>query len=394
MTVEYGVTENGLVLPRSSDWLEKIRDDFEAEVGVEIDWSRQSVLGPMSVVDSRIFGSLSEMVQALYDSRSLNNSSGAQLDDVAQLSLTERDDPVASEAAVTLTSEASTTSDVFVNAGTLFQGGGSDGRARWALAEDVTVPSAGGSISAIVQAVDEGAIAAPIGAIDRILTPVEGLATVTNPAEAVLGKATESDSSLRRRIPEAPFRAGRGTPQSIRERVRDLLFIISAAVVENDTASSVNVDGIVLPPHSMGPIVWPDTLTADEIDTLVTTLFQAKGGGIQLYGTESETVSYGETEFTIGFSYATAVPVTCAVTVSLYPGYEVADVEDAITTEMEEYYADRLPGDDLELLEASCRIRDNIPGVKGVAILFGGAGTDFTITATQIATLSGTVTVT
>lgn len=386
----FGLTGTGLRLPRSSDWLGIIRDSFEVAVQEgPIDWSRQSVLGPLSVMMAERLGSCSEMLQAVYDARSVNNANGVQLDDLAQLSLTERAEATHSEAILTLTSTTTSTTDVFVESGTLFAGGGADRRARWRSVEDATVPASGGSTTVVVEAIDEGPVAAAALDIVKILTPVEGLAACSNAAEAVLGRAIESDASMRRRIAEAPFRAGRGTVKSLVERVRALTFVVAAQVVQNDTDDPVTIGAIALPGHTKAVIVYPSTLTTAEQQELAATLFDAGVDGIRLVGTGHAEVTFGASTFDVRWNYASADPITAEVTLTLYPGVESADViapvEEIVTT----YFAELLPGDDVERDELICRIRDNVPGVKSSAVLLAGFAADYSVLATNIATLAG-----
>jgi len=394
MAIDFGLTTAGFVTPRSADWLEIIRDEFEAEVGVEVDWSRQTVLGPWSLVIARRLGSLSETVAALRDSRSVNNATGAQLDDLAQLSLTEREGATRSEVNLTLTSTAAIAAPVFIEEASLFSGGGEDGRARWRTLEAVFVPATGGNVVVAAEAVDEGAVAAAIGEITKILSPVEGLASCTNAAAAVLGKDDESHASLRRRIPEAPYRAGRGGPKSLRERVRELASIETCSVLENDSGSEATISGYVMEAHSVAVFVHPDTITTEEQEELASVLFDAKATGIKMLGTEEAEITVADVVITVRWNYATTVAYTLAFDVGLFEGFALADVETALQELGADYFSDLVPGDDLLMLDVAHRAKQNVPGIKSLVVKFNGAAADVTITATQLATLNGTPTVT
>lgn len=391
---EFGLTPSGFVAPRSSDWQRIIREDFEARVGVEIDWSRQTVLGPMSVVFARRLGSLTEVVVAHRDARSINNAAGVQLDDLAQTNLTERDEAIHSTVEVELTSTTGSTNDVFVEEESKVQGGGDDNRAEWETQEAVEIPPGGGTVTVTAKAVEPGPIGAGAGAISTILSPVSGWASVTNPADAVIGEDEESNASLRRRVAQAPYRAGRGGVLQLRETIRDLDFVTTAHVLDNDTHEDVTIGTVDLTPNSMAAIVWPDTLTSAEEAELAGVLFETKGGGIRLLGDEEATITLEEVEFTVRWSYATATPVVVEFFVKLEPGYDRADVEAGLQEMTVDYFSDLTPGQDVLTLDLLCAANQNVAGIRSLSIELNGSSADLVISPTFIAQLSGDATVT
>ena len=391
---EFGLTNAGFIPMRTEDWLSVIRDDFENELGgVAIDWSRQTVLGPLTLALARRLASNSETLQAAYDVKSLNNSSGAQLDDVGQLNLTSRIGATKSTATVTLASTAASTVDVFVGEGTIVQGGGLNGRARWVTIEDATIPSGGATVDVLVEAEDAGAVPALIGEINRIVSPLTGWDSVTNPAAATLGRDIELDGAFRRRMAEAPSRAGSGTVPAVRESVLALDGVTSCLVIENEESTIQVVEGVSMDPNSIGVYVYPPTLTSAQIESVVAEIFDKKAGGIKTIGTNAATVNYGQVNYSIRYSFPADLGVAVIVNITALPtGTTVADITDAITQVVTEYFSELLPGVDLYQLDLLNRLKNDIPQILAATVSFNGSSTTpVTVNANQIATLGSLV---
>lgn len=85
-----GLSATGYLAPRGDELLELIRDAYEAETGLVIDWDRDKVLGTFSAVVATRLGQLAEAQQALYDAFTLGNATGLQLDQLAAIAGVER----------------------------------------------------------------------------------------------------------------------------------------------------------------------------------------------------------------------------------------------------------------------------------------------------------------
>ena len=143
-----------------------------------------------------------------------------------------------------------------------------------------------------------GFISGDAFAITRILSPVNGWASVVNPTDLNLGRNQETDTAFRTRILETFSTIGSGTPDTIIQRIIALPNVQSAILYENDKWA---IDtGIVpnLPPKSF-------TCTVHDGDTqdIADTIWGAKPAGIQTVGNTSVLVTdpYGQTH-TVSFS--------------------------------------------------------------------------------------------
>lgn len=126
---------------------------------------------------------------------------------------------------------------------------------------------------------------AQAGTVINILTPINGWAGVTNPADADLGSNAESDPAYRARHRDQ-LNKGSASVQAIRSAVLALDGVTYCAVRENVTA---DVDSEGLPKNSIRVTV----LGGDDLE-IAKTIFATKAGGIQTWGNEFELVLNSE----------------------------------------------------------------------------------------------------
>ncbi|MFT9496387.1 baseplate J/gp47 family protein [Anaerosolibacter sp.] len=156
----------------------------------------------------------------------------------------------------------------------------------------------------------------PANSITEIITPLSGLASVTNPEKATEGQDDEKDEEFRARYDISVAKGGSSTTDSIRAKLLDEVVGVRAAIVlENDTMA-VDADGI--PPKSVHSIV----LGGNEVD-IANAILASKAGGIQAYGSTTVVVKdKSGRDKTIGFSYATSVLIYANVSITrtaVYP---------------------------------------------------------------------------
>lgn len=173
---------------------------------------------------------------------------------------------------------------------------------------------------------EAGALTGSIGAVDTIITPIAGVTSVSNEAVVNPGFDSETDAELRIRMEAAPEIIGVNTIDAIRSRLAGIDDVTDVAVYENETGT---VDAEGRPSHSIHAIVYPDTVLASSIASV---LWGTKPAGIQTYGSESETVQDSqEFDHTVNFDYATEVSVNVELDVTTGDDFP-ADGETQIQT--------------------------------------------------------------
>lgn len=219
------------------------------------------------------------------------------------------------------------------------------------------------------EALEFGPLAAPAGTLTAIETPTSGVDAVTNPAAADVGTNIETDSAYRIRRANSLQKAGTATLEGIRNLVAEVSDVDTVLVFEN--AGDV-VDGEGRPPHSIEVVV----LGGADAD-IALAIWQAKAGGIQTFGSESEDVvdSQGTTR-TILFNRPTEVPIYMTVEIvpntdpnesEVYPD----DGDDLVEAAILAFALENQPiGRDVIVNKYFIPV-NSVPGVNGIVIKVG-----------------------
>lgn len=393
---DFGLTPTGYVAPRGSDLLLEVRARLDANLGVVVDYSPDTVLSALTAAFAETMALVSEGTQALWDNIDRPNATGMMLDAIGGLTGTYREAATYSTCAVTLTGTAGT----IIPDGSQVQGGGPDGSARWRIVEVVTLT--GGSATTTVQAVDSGAITADPGDVAIIVTPVAGWTGVTNAASAVPGRDLESDASYRLRQVLSLQQAGSRSANALRAQLLTLTVggvsvVSSCVVVTNPGAAADTIGGLAFPGHSFAPVIWPVTSNAAYIEAIALVVFANLSPGMWSAGptvTDASGVSTTVTG-TDGFPHpvrwywATAVQIPVSVALTLATGYELADVEAGVTAAVEAYFAALAVGGTAYWLSILTAIKETNPAaILGATLLLDGVAADYVPAITEIVQLA------
>jgi len=131
--------------------------------------------------------------------------------------------------------------------------------------------------------IDTGVIEAPAETVNIIITPVAGWSEALNFADGDPGQDINTDIVYRQRLFDEVRRLGGGALEAIAYRLLETVpNIISVAGFENDTMIT-DIEG--RPPKSI------EMLVEGGIDSdIAQALWEAKSGGIETFGSESETI--------------------------------------------------------------------------------------------------------
>jgi len=211
----------------------------------------------------------------------------------------------------------------------------------------------------------------PADTITEIVTPIEGLDSVTNPDATSGGRNKETDAELRERYIQSVAKGGASTVDSIRASLLDTEGVRAALVIVNN--QNEEVDG--RPAKSFESYVL-----GGEAEDIAQTILQTGAAGIQPYGQETETVEDDSgQDHAIGFTYATEVDIYVDVTVTTSEEYP-EDGNERMVTEIIKYiggtdedgqvYTGLSMGEDViytQIIKACYRV----PGVEDVDVTIG-----------------------
>jgi len=394
--MSYGLTDEGYIAPRAADFLAIVRDGYIERASlalgqaIVVDWDADVFLGTITALMADQLGDLAEAGQAVYDAVDPSNATGLQLDNLALIVGVSRIPATFSTTTMTITGTAGT----IITEGRLVEGGGEDGHARWALTEDVTI-EIGGTVDVLVQAEEAGEITAIAGAIDTIVTPVDGWTSVTNAADADAGSPRESDADLRKRRQQSLQTSGSRSLNALRANLLEVDGVEAAIVVQNDISVTAIVEGISCTPHSIAVVVHPASLTDAQKKAVARVIYDHIAGGIATNGTGVTSTITDTAGFpqVIRYDFATTLPVTVDVVVELAPGFDLTDVEDVIKDAITDYFLALSVGDAARRLQLYALIA-TVEGVDAVTTLdLNGFDLDIDPAATVLLVAS-TVTVT
>jgi len=207
---------------------------------------------------------------------------------------------------------------------------------------------------------DFGPIPAFQGTLTNIVTPVTGLTSTKNLADAVVGRDIESDAELRLRRKNELQKAGAGTVEAIRAKLLEVEGVTQAIVFENDDMIP-DIDG-------RDPKSFEAFVQGGDDQDIADAIWLAKGAGIKTVGTEAETVidSQGLAR-SINFSRPTIVPIFINIEVTKdfsAPSNVATLVRDALAS-----YVNSLQiGQDVVVYPSLIIQLQGIPGIVDVRI--------------------------
>lgn len=289
------LTSAGFKRKRYIDFLEEMSEDARRLWGEDVNLSERSPLGKFVSLIAYARAEDDELAEEVYNSRFVDTSEGVALEQNVKRVI-KRKEWLKASGNVQLTLERGAD----VPAGTLV---GTNYNVLFETLEYVRAAETG-IHTMKVQAVEYGRIGnVSAGDITKIITPVVGFLSVTNPESFRNGQDEETDAELQERYYESLGKSGKRRTESIRARVLDEVEgVRSALVIDNDTMKT-DIDG--RPPKSFETIV----LGGNPSD-VAQKILEAKPAGIQPYGSTVVQVedSRGR-KHNIGFSYAETISI-------------------------------------------------------------------------------------
>ncbi|MBW2672059.1 MAG: baseplate J/gp47 family protein [Deltaproteobacteria bacterium] len=275
--MSFGVTITGFVEKTLEQIKTDIFDDWKANISAKINTTASSWSGVIVGIMSSKLSEVWEMGAGVYSAFDPDEATGDALTGLAALTGTIRRLATESTAAV----DVVVTQAVNIAEGTFQISVTGNPAAAFVNAEAIVAAGAGTVADVAFEAVTAGATVANAATLTVIDTPTTGAASVTNPLDATIGAAEETDAALRLRREADLSKPGTGTVDAIRADLLNVSGVTSARVFENDTDAT---DGDGLPPHSIEALVLGGA-AQDVVDQI----WASKGAGIQTYGASSGT---------------------------------------------------------------------------------------------------------
>ncbi|SHJ28142.1 baseplate J/gp47 family protein [Clostridium magnum] len=187
-----------------------------------------------------------------------------------------------------------------------------------------------GYVDITIKAVEAGSSGnVPANTITKIVSPLIGLSSITNPAETIGGQDEESDVNFRTRYEESTAIGSGSTLDAVKSNLLTITGVEDVIITENET--DIEVNGI--PPHSFETFVYGGENTA-----VAQAIFDKKPGGIKAFGDIAiEIIDSQGITHTVGFSRPTSTSIWFKITKTVdanYPSDGDAQIKNAILNYM------------------------------------------------------------
>lgn len=311
---EFGVSSTGFNRKRLDLLLEEINAEMKSVFGDNLNVSPESPDGQVNGVVSESNANLWEIAEEAFNAFNPSAANGVALSNLVQLNGITRSAATSSRANLTLTG----TTGVTVPAGSLVST--SDTGDQFSTEEDVTF--VGGTVNVFASAVVTGPINAVAGTLTVIDTPITGWDTANNSADATAGTDEETDVELRVRREQSVARDAQAIIDAIFAEVRAVSGVTQVTVLENDTDSGPDANG--LPAHSVGVIA-----VGGIDESIAEAIFLKKTLGATTFG--STTIPVDDEQgipHDISFSRPTKIDIYVTVNLTTFSDYPVTGDEE------------------------------------------------------------------
>lgn len=276
------VDATGITIPTIEDLLEELAINFRAEVDPNMNVEPDAMMGRFIGIISDLARRAWEDVQASYNATDPDFAEGRALDAVCAITGVKR--KAATYSTVTATFNVDAGATIPIGAVAHVAGDPSN---RW-VSQEIADNSAGGApanIDVLMQASTTGEKVAVAGTLTEIATPITGWISVTNAADASVGREDETDAELRLRREAELLLAGGGSLDAILAAVREVEGVINASGYENDTLIIDPETGV--PPKAFEIILWDDIAPQADDDEIAQAIWENKPAGIKSIGNTS-----------------------------------------------------------------------------------------------------------
>lgn len=305
----YGITPQGFVVKPLDQALVELQDLARGSFGNGIKLNASSKWGQFLGILAERESEIWDMAQEVHAARDPDQSTGAALEALCAITGVTRNAASRSTVEVVLGGVPGT----IVGAGKVASVTGTG--TRFALVAQAVI-GGGGTVAATMEAEEDGPLPAPAGTLTVIETPVAGWATVTNAADATLGRSVEKDALLRQRREQSLAIAGSATQPAVTSELARVAGVISVTVYTND--EDVVVDG--MDPHSIEAVVEGGSDAA-----VAAAIWRSKSGGIKTNGSTAVVVQDAAgKDKTVRFSRPEALAVYLKIVISKDEFYSTA----------------------------------------------------------------------
>lgn len=381
------LTGTGVIVPDTDKVLTDVQNEWKDVFGQNLSVEPETPQGRIIelIARQRIF--TLQMAAATSNMLNIDKAYGFILDDIGSLFQIQRKSATYTSTQITMGGVA----DTVIPIGTQLRS--DDGYIF--INDNEYVIGSNGSVTGSFRAQEAGEIPAEVGTITQIATPVAGLETVINNADAVVGQAQESDESFRKRIKGSLNINSMSVLSAIESSVANVEGVIQVKAYENPTATDSVLNTVFkIPAHGFGVVIdynEIDLINEPIAHNIAEAIYKKKTLGA---GYISAQTSAGNAYIkTIGYidpydnethnvTFAKAIDKNVACTVNVKRQYYSGDdLEGDIKTAIAEFLAgnnpevDRVPiGGTLSPFEIASAVSSAVPDIFITSVTIGEVG--------------------
>lgn len=275
------IDDAGLTRPRQDEIQADLDAHYRAIFGQDIDLSASSVDGQLIGVLSEMVSDVVQLLEDVFVARSIPGARGAALSRLVKLIGINRVGSSYSIANVNFTGTVGTV----IPDGSLVDTTDVPA-AHFQTVGDVTIGLDGTGVG-VARATTTGTVYAPSGTLTKIITPIAGWATVTNPVAAIAGSDQETDAALRVRHAASTALDSKSMVDSIYAAIANLPGVSQVVIFENRTGTPMPRSGGTPLPANAIQVVVNGGVDAD----IASAIFQKASAGVTLIGASSASVT-------------------------------------------------------------------------------------------------------
>lgn len=361
------ITGQGVIVPDTSEVLTEVQDMFKQAFGEDLDLTATTTQGRLIELFQRNRSFCIQICALVSNMLNLNRATGFVLDDLGSLFLLERQPATHTQTTVVLSGVGGT----IIPAGTRIQTTGGD---IFVNMQQCTIDSETGNVNAIFESQETGEIPCPAHTLTTILDRITGLESAENPSVPVLGHDLESDTEFRDRIKNSLNVNSIAILSAIKSNLDAIEGVVDSYCYDNYTSSAVNIDGVVVPAHSILACVEGGTNNA-----VAQVIYKKKTLGTGYIDPDDNTDFTVITENVIDEAYGNTYPVTfmrpveSAIDIEITvkrQGYSGSDLEGAVKNAVVQWYNGNIDGVDgikigkaVSPFEISAAVSDILPDI-------------------------------
>jgi len=311
----WGLTPDGFVAKTLEEIEASMVQAQRDTIAADIDTSQFGLVGQLNGIMASEVAAVWELAEAVNDSQDPNKARGAAQDGLYSLTSAPREDAQPSVVLADVTLQPGVT----IAPGEAIASVLGNPSARFTNAQPmVNATGAVATTSVRFEATEPGPTIANAGTLTVRDTLITGWDAVTNPEDADVGSAIESDAAYRARREDELFAQGGGTLDGIRGDLLQLETVMAVGMIEN--VSSIT-DAAGLPSKSFMAVVHSSPGALDE-QAVGDSIWSNKPAGMLAHGaipvdvTDSEGVHH-----VVRFSRATERAVYVALRLTTSPDY-------------------------------------------------------------------------